>query len=201
MAKDNTLMWVLGGIVAAGGIYYFSRQSKGGGTTDKKERTATVPVQYPNGTPTKVKESELSKYGYLVEPSDGKIYHSSQYPPAGYSPQSNQQVDWAKWASMLQSFMSQGMTAYNAVNEALKPTITITPNWSNNSFSYIVKAGVEKKEGTTTKGTGLGGQINNNIVYEIIPSGNAQSVVTIKKISDESILATKTVDWNTKTVS
>jgi hypothetical protein len=196
MAKDNTWMWVLGGIVAAGGIYYFSR-SKGGGTTDKKERTIMLAVPYPSGTQTKVKESELYKYGYVVEPSDGKVYHSSQYPPTG----SNKQVDWAKWASMLQSFMSQGMTAYNAVNEALKPTITITPNWSNNSFSYIVKAGVEKKDGTTTKGTGLGGQINNNIAYEIIPSGNAQSVVTIKKISDESILATKTVDWNTKTVS
>lgn len=116
MAKDNTLMWVLGGIVAAGGIYYFSR-SKGGGTTDKKERTATVPVPYPNGTPTKVKESELSKYGYLVEPSDGKIYHSSQYPPAGYSPQSNQQVDWAKWAAVIQQLANTGMTIYGAVQQ------------------------------------------------------------------------------------
>lgn len=193
--KGSNTGLIIGAVVVLGAILLATSRKGGGSNSGSGERTATVPIPYPNGTPTKVKESELAQYGYVVD-TDGKIYHTSQL----QAPTGTQGSQPTNWAATIQNFINQGMTAYTAINQAVAPKITVVPNWVTGTFQYTFQDGFTSKTGTGTRGVSSGIQINNTKYGEINANTNT-TVLEIKKLSDDSVVATKTVDWVNKTMS
>lgn len=194
---------VIGAAVLAGFLLY----SKGGDKTGSGPKY-WVPAQYsPTGQAIQVYESELPQYGFIRY--QGQWYHSSQYPPPGTSANSTT-MNWQQWAALIQQGITSGMNIYTAVNNVVQefqPNITITPSWDTSSQSatsgsvqYVMKAGTQQKSGTANINTSMS-QIMGNFLFDISRTSSSVITLSITKVDNGTVAATKSVNFATNTIT
>jgi hypothetical protein len=194
LMKNNVLIF---GALALGAVFLLKGGTGGGGG-----QMFTVPAQFsPTGVAVSVPVSQLPSLGFVLY--NGSWYHSSQFPPPSGT-NTGSGFNWANWASILQTGLQTGLTIYQAANTvvtALAASIIVTPNWGSNNAAIVISGGGVTKNLTVVKnGNSLGGQINANLYYEVNATA-ATTVIQVKKITDDTVVSTKTIVWASNTVS